>query len=357
MTKRAVFLDRDGTLIEHYDYITETNQVQLLATTVSALRLLREHNFLLIVATNQSAVARGMITEKRLNEIHEHLKNLLIEQGVYVDQIYYCPYHRQGTVEKYTRDSDLRKPNIGMLLQAAKDFGIDLSQSWMVGDDDRDIETGKNAACRTILLESHSGSPLVQRGNSAPDFRAVNLQEAANLIIHHADQPNDNSEGQKSSSQKDFSARSRTKEQVPKPSSERTEPLAQHDEAEAIAREVRDHEIARRKALKKSTMVVREPPGETEDYEADPLEKSRDALLAQILRELKSLNRHQSFTEFSVFKMFALIVQMIVGLCLILAFWSWSNPEPKWETVHSSLLLAVVFQMLALTLLIMHKNQ
>jgi len=189
MSNRAVFLDRDGTLVEHYDYLTDPSQVQLLGTTTAALRLLRDHGFLLVMVTNQSAVARGLVTEAKLLEIHDRLKALLSEEGAYLDQIYYCPYHPEGSVAKYRRESDLRKPSPGMLQLAARELDIDLAQSWVVGDDDRDVQAGQAARCRTILLEQRKRSEFVHRGDSEPDFLAVNLQEAANLIVRHAREP------------------------------------------------------------------------------------------------------------------------------------------------------------------------
>ncbi|MBN1845739.1 MAG: HAD family hydrolase, partial [Sedimentisphaerales bacterium] len=189
MGKRAVFLDRDGTVLEHYDYLTDPGQVQLLPTAATALRRLKEHGFVLVMVTNQSAVARGMLTEETLYEIHDRAKELLAEKGAYLDQIYYCPYHPEGAIPRYRRDSELRKPAPGMLLLAAKELQLDLELSWMVGDDDRDIEAGRRAGCRTILLDSYSTSILVRRGRVNPDYRAVNLQEAANLILHHSERP------------------------------------------------------------------------------------------------------------------------------------------------------------------------
>ena len=186
MSNRAVFFDRDGTLIEHYDYLTDPDQVKLLPTVIKALRLLKDRDFQLVVVTNQSAVARGMLTEKKLLEIHDRMKYLLAEEGAYLDQIYYCPYHPEGVVDKYRRDSDMRKPAPGMLYLAARELELDLEQCWIVGDDDRDIEAGKHANCRTVFIKPHH-SPLVQRGSATPDFQAVNLQEAANQIIRYAD--------------------------------------------------------------------------------------------------------------------------------------------------------------------------
>ena len=98
MSNRAVFFDRDGTLIEHFDYLTDPEQVKLLPTVATALRRLKDHGFYLVMATNQSGVARGLLTEKTLLKIHDRLKQLLAEEGAFLDQIYYCPFHPEGAV-------------------------------------------------------------------------------------------------------------------------------------------------------------------------------------------------------------------------------------------------------------------
>ncbi|MCH9023224.1 MAG: HAD-IIIA family hydrolase, partial [Planctomycetes bacterium] len=203
MTKRAVFLDRDGTLIEHYEVLTDPNQLQLIPAVPTALKLLRDRGFLLVMVTNQSAVAKGLLKEKKLLEIHDTLRSMLAASGVYLDAIYYCPYHPKAKIEKYRKDSPLRKPNPGMVLQAADDLDIDLAQSWVVGDDDRDVEMGRTAGCRTIFIESY-GSVGVRQGNSNPHFRAVNLQEAANLIVRYADSSDEPTADPDSSDQNEY---------------------------------------------------------------------------------------------------------------------------------------------------------
>ena len=166
MSHKAVFLDRDDTLISDPGYISDPAQVQLLPHVGHSLAMLKKMGYLLVVVTNQSGVARGIVTEQTLEQIHHHLKKLLADEGVYLDAIYYCPYHPEGTVAKYTRESDLRKPQPGMLLKAAEELDIDLSQSWMIGDSYQDIAAGSRAGCRTILLDT-PGKPQVRE----PDER------------------------------------------------------------------------------------------------------------------------------------------------------------------------------------------
>ncbi len=376
MSNRAVFLDRDGTIIEHYDYLTDINQLQLMPTTPAAMRLLKDRGFLLVMITNQAGVAKGMITEKKLLEIHDHLKQMLAEKGAYLDQIYYCPYHPEGVVERYRRDSELRKPAPGMLLLAAEELDIDLEQSWMVGDDDRDIEAGQNAGCRTILLENR-GSSLVKRGKSKPDFQAVNLKEAANLIVRYAEVPPvpqavtpvnpildsqpvepvyPNLQPEPCRDPEAFDVPDSIDEKTP----EQPEPFSKNpieDEEAVFSESVRFQEIARRKARIKSVHGTEDSKRKTK-HRDHALDESADThiLLAEILREIKHWNRQHNFTEFSIPKLMAGLVQMVVLFCLILAFWFGSGVEPRMDIVQICLILAMIFQTMTLTFLIMHKQ-
>ena len=148
----AVFLDRDGTLIEDSGYLREPGQVCLLPGAAKALREFREAGFKLVVVTNQSGVARGYLNEICLAAIHNRMRQLLAAEGASLDGLYYCPYHPEAVVDAYRKDSDWRKPACGMLLQAASDLGIDLGRSWMIGNAARDVEAGRRAGCRTVLL-------------------------------------------------------------------------------------------------------------------------------------------------------------------------------------------------------------
>jgi len=419
MSNRAVFFDRDGTLIEHYDYLTDPDQVKLLPTVIKALRLLKDRDFQLVVVTNQSAVARGMLTEKKLLEIHDRMKYLLAEEGAYLDQIYYCPYHPEGVVDKYRRDSDMRKPAPGMLYLAARELELDLEQCWVVGDDDRDIEAGKNANCRTVLIKPHH-SPLVQRGSETPDFQAVNLQEAANQIIRYADDRSDSEAGDTEAEQDVAEAASKKVVEVEKTAPKVTEtpvkkedsttstsPVGGEDVTESVKTEVtvksdvsapapptflRPDVIttARRKkpalddgedsqlveddgpTLPQEIITVQQETKKVRSHEiarrqaskkrkpADresAMEGSRETheILTQILRELKALNRQGAFSEFSVSKLLAGIFQMLVFMCLIGAIWFINAGEPDPEKAQLVLLMGVLFQVLTLTLLMMRK--
>ena len=366
MSNRAVFIDRDGTLLEHYDYLTDPSQVELLPRSAAALRLLRDRGFLLVMITNQSAVARGMLSEAKLQDIHTHLKGLLAKEGAYLDEIYYCPYHPEGSVVKYRRESELRKPAPGMLHRAAEELDIDLSQSWAVGDDDRDVQAGQAAGCRTILLEQRGRSELVHRGKSKPDFTAVNLQEAANTIVRYGDKrgATDSDEGGAGEEEGESKADKKKQEPEALPNGEENEVQPQtgrqggtnQDQNSSVS--LRLQEVARRRAEKH-----RPTAGEREDRAEDDAAmesggEESEVLLRQILRELKTLNRHQHFeeTDFSIPKLLAGVVQLAVLACLILAVAFGIGPESKSDTVHSCLFLAMIFQTLTLTLLIVHRG-
>ncbi|MBN1457214.1 MAG: HAD family hydrolase, partial [Sedimentisphaerales bacterium] len=182
MSSKAVFLDRDKTLIEDPGYINSPTQLKILPGVVDALKQLKKMGYMLVVVTNQSGVARGIIKIQILDEIHQKLTQLFAQKGVYIDRIYQCPYHPDGVIPEYRKESELRKPNPGMILKAAKEMDIDLSQSWMIGDSYRDIAAGKAANCRTILLNFGLDQTYRKPQDPVPDKNAVNIKEAVNII-------------------------------------------------------------------------------------------------------------------------------------------------------------------------------
>lgn len=154
--QKAVFLDRDGTLNKYVGFLRNIDDLELIEGTAEAVRNINNSGYLAIVVTNQPVIARGEVTVLELTEIHNKLETLLGLEGAYIDAIYYCPHHPhkgyEGEIPELKFDCDCRKPKPGMLLQAAKDFNIDLSQSYMVGDSENDILCGKNAGCKTVLI-------------------------------------------------------------------------------------------------------------------------------------------------------------------------------------------------------------
>lgn len=172
--QKAVFIDRDNTLILNDGDLGDPDGVVLLDGAAEGIRSLDEAGFVLVVVTNQGGVARGRYGEDDVRLVHERLHELLgPERRV---AFYFCPYHPEGSVEAYTREHPWRKPAPGMLLAAAEELDLELTRSWMIGDQVRDAEAGRSAGCRTILIgEDH---PVEAADHLVADFGA-----AARLII------------------------------------------------------------------------------------------------------------------------------------------------------------------------------
>lgn len=170
MPREAVFLDRDGTLIEEVHYLAHPEQVRLIPGAAEAVRRLNSLGVLVVVVTNQGGVARGYFPESRVTEVHEHLAALLAQQGARVDAFYYCPHHPTEGLDPYRVACDCRKPRPGMLLAAARDLGIDLARSWMIGDKPCDAGAGHAAGCRSLLVRTGHGKHLP---DAVPDLAAA----------------------------------------------------------------------------------------------------------------------------------------------------------------------------------------
>jgi len=186
--KRAVFLDRDGVLIEDRGPISELSQVHCMEDVAETLRELSAAGFALVVVTNQSIVARGLATEGQIEAIHEHiLSEIEAMNGPKIDGVYFCPHHPEASLPTYRQRCECRKPKAGMLIQAAREHGIDLARSWLVGDRMSDINAGAKAGCRTVLVETgmHEAPPILSDGYDEgirPDFEARSLAEAGEII-------------------------------------------------------------------------------------------------------------------------------------------------------------------------------
>ena len=159
--QRAVFLDRDGTINKYVGFLRNIDDFELLPGAAEAIGRINASGYLAIVITNQPVIARGEVTTEQLEEIHNKMETLLGQQGAYLDAIYYCPHHPHkgyaGEVAALKIDCTCRKPKPGLLLKAAEDFNIDLSQSWMVGDSENDVLAGQAAGCHTALIGEGSG--------------------------------------------------------------------------------------------------------------------------------------------------------------------------------------------------------
>lgn len=175
MSKQYVILDRDGTIIEERCYLSDPDEVRLLPNAAAGMRRLLDAGWGLIVVTNQSAVGRGKFTEARLAEINARLEELLLAEGVRLDGIYYCPHTPEDGCK-------CRKPEVGMVEQAARQLGFDPSECVVIGDKRCDIDLGRRVGAKTILVRTGYGAQEESSRIVAPDFVVDNLQDAAELI-------------------------------------------------------------------------------------------------------------------------------------------------------------------------------
>lgn len=154
--QKAVFLDRDGTINKYVGFLKSAKDFSLLDGVADAVKKINESGYLAIVVTNQPVIARGDTTLEELAEIHAKMETLLGEKGAYLDAIYYCPHHPdkgfEGERSEYKIACECRKPKAGLVFKAAKDFNINLSESWVIGDSVSDVQCGKNAGCKTAFL-------------------------------------------------------------------------------------------------------------------------------------------------------------------------------------------------------------
>ena len=165
--QKAIFLDRDGTINKYVGFLRNIDDFELIEGVPEAIKLINQSGYLAIVVTNQPVIARGEVSWEELNEIHRKMATLLGKDGAYIDGLYICPHHPdkgfEGERPEYKIDCDCRKPKPGMLLQAAKDFNIDLKKSYMIGDSHRDVEAGENAGVKTsIKVEENKENGLLE---------------------------------------------------------------------------------------------------------------------------------------------------------------------------------------------------
>jgi len=298
---KAVFLDRDDTVIEDPSYLTKPEQLKLMPGVTDALRRLRLLGYKLFIVTNQSAVARGMITEEDLDKIHDKLLSMLAADGVKIEKIYHCPFHPEGIIEEYKKESFLRKPNPGMLFAARDEMDIDLEQSWMIGDSYRDIIAGKAAGCSTILINPPTNPRKRKPDEPAADYEAVNIKEAANIV-------------------KMFHQKNRVTEPLPQSqpqsSSPEPQPAPQQNAANPAA------------SMPNTPDTVR--------------------LLKEIRQAIVSLNAPKKSPHLSLSKVAAGAAQALVILCLVIAVIKLIGSQPQDLSVLKPLGFAVVFQLMTM---------
>ncbi len=183
--RRAVFLDRDGTINEEVGYLRSLDDLILIEGAADGIRLLNGLGLLVVVATNQSGVARGYFDESFVSCVHAEIDRRLSQEGARVDAWYVCPHHPTEGRDAYRMSCGCRKPAPGLLLRAGKDLGIDLARSWFVGDTARDMECASAAGTRGILVLTGKGRLALSRiegRNARPEFVAPDLAAACRWI-------------------------------------------------------------------------------------------------------------------------------------------------------------------------------
>jgi len=275
--------------------------------------------------TNQSGVARGLLTQETLEKMHAELRRQLAEHGARLDGLYYCPFHPEGTVEEFAKDSDLRKPKPGMLLLAAEELEIDLSSSWMVGDSARDIEAGQRAGCRTIRVRTRAGhhtTPGVEDDEGVQaDYTVRNLVDAARVILRS---PAQAEEARAAQAARSPAAKAMAQKQ----------PVAS--------------EVGPAAADRAAPAAPPEPEAPHQPAAAAHGTGDDAAVRREILSCVRQLARSDGVEEFSFIKLFASIVQVLALLALVIVFYKMLLDKNPDATLWA--LVAIALQMMSLTL-------
>lgn len=301
MKRPAIFFDRDNTLIVSDDYLGDPEKVVLMDGAATAVARARAMGFATIVISNQSGVARGRFGTDAVDAVNKRMDQMLLtaNRAAVIDRHEYCPHHPEGPVEEFKQVCECRKPKPGMILDAAEKMALDVTRSWVIGDAPRDIQAGRAAGCRTILLQT-PGVPqspaAAEKLTTPPDYMATSLSAAMDFIQQHAE------------------ARPST-------------------ETPATA-------VATPRIPVHSAPVTTETPSRLEH------------LAEMILLELRKRSEHTDYTDFSVSKLLAGIIQV---LTLALLFISYLNRNDA--SFNPLMLTAIFLQIFTISLLVMGKQK
>jgi D-glycero-D-manno-heptose 1,7-bisphosphate phosphatase len=182
-TNAAVFFDRDGTLNEDVGYLSRLDQLSIYPGSFEAVRRVNAAGMKAIVITNQSGVARGYFEEEFLTVVHRRMREILADQKAFIDGFYYCPHHPTEGTGVYRRQCDCRKPESGMLMLASEELGVDLAQSYIIGDHFSDIEAARRVSAKGILVRTGHGELEIPKAGHLADFIAEDVLEAVNWIM------------------------------------------------------------------------------------------------------------------------------------------------------------------------------
>lgn len=187
MGRRAIIMDRDGTICDEVGYVNHVDRLRLLPRSAEAIRRANDAGYQTVVVTNQAGVARGYFAEDLVEEVHDRLRSMLAASGARLDGIYYCPHHPEVGPPAYRKACDCRKPRPGMLHRARDEMGIDLPSSYVVGDSIRDVEAGRRVGATTVLVETGYGKGELAHPGAAwparPDHVAGDLLDAIVWIL------------------------------------------------------------------------------------------------------------------------------------------------------------------------------
>ena len=183
MTSKAIFIDKDGTLLRNVPFNVDPDHVELMPGAIEALRRLEADGFQLILISNQPGVAFGYFEETALRFLRTHLTVLLANHGVHLNDFYWCPHHPKGKLLPYRANCLCRKPKPGLLLRAAREHSVQISDSWILGDILDDVEAGHRAGCRAILIDGGLETEWSLTPLRKPDYIVTHLEEAARLIL------------------------------------------------------------------------------------------------------------------------------------------------------------------------------
>ncbi|GEO09286.1 D-glycero-alpha-D-manno-heptose-1,7-bisphosphate 7-phosphatase [Segetibacter aerophilus] len=180
--RKAVFLDKDGTLIPDVPYNVNPDLISLEAGVIEGLQLLKKAGYVFVVISNQAGVARGYFQIDELEQVKQKIDLLLQKEGIEIEKFYFCPHHTQGKIPEFSKDCECRKPKPGMILQAVRDLQLAVEKSWMIGDILNDAEAGNRAGCRTILINNGNETEWVEGPFRTPTYIAENFLKAAQYI-------------------------------------------------------------------------------------------------------------------------------------------------------------------------------
>ena len=323
------------------------------------------------------------------------MQNLLIRRRVHLDGIYYCPYHPEGVIAKYRRESEFRKPGSGMLAQAAEDLDIDLEQSWMIGNSYSDITAGANAGCRTILISSSAKLPRRSRGEARPDKTAANIKEAANIIKMFQREnlvaAARKTEVAESVAETEYEAPAQSFVEAPaeaEPHTEAADESQAEDTAEASrtsapiedetaaevktqTRKDRSTEMTPAKATSRAVaktaddgrrLMKPESGRRADDAEEPSGEGDSDSpdtrvVMQEVMRYLKKIDRMNMYDEFSLMKMLTGVIQVVIVFLLLLSLWFLIDHERDATTVHTVLGYAGVLQLMVIAFHLMRDRK